>query len=50
MLLLMLLKGCHVIISLFCLYCFWEDIAVVYFPQEGLYANVTSVKDDLLSI
>lgn len=27
-----------------------KDVAAVYFPQESLYANATSVKDDLLSI
>lgn len=27
-----------------------EDIGAVYFPQESLYANATSVKDDPLSI
>lgn len=52
MLLLMFLKGSHVIITRFCLCCvfFWfsfgEDVAVVYFPQEGLYANATSAKDN----
>lgn len=55
MALLMLLKGCRVIISplLFVLSFFFflgGDVATVYFPLRGLYANATSAKDDFPSI